>query len=871
MMTIDSIETKGLETVIKLSLNGKSQTRTYDVLQAGKFLSSLGATAVAYKNRATLSNATALRNAYNKKIKTLDVKVGPVEAKVKIKTPENNDTVKINTENSVSADKKENRNTKSISDTSETLKKLRIYINQKTRDGLKTEQERLEKFRQKLAEDVKKLAHISGVEYEYARSKSNRSGNVTESITARKTQDFTKFSIPELKKMKKKLSLKIERQDKISKFKAEEQTKRKYKLIESRYKTLIENEEKLNALLNERESQVIDIIDVFSELKQDSNYFVNSGIKTKKDSGTVKQSDLFNQSSATLKTGKELLETIGKIRALFERHNNLNEKGIDPMLVDIKLVEQMDGYTKASSEYTKEALGDYRKKFRNIDEKNRRLIEKYKKDNPEKTADIRAVLSPYDAPYEQLDEKNKREVERQTNKVIRNILGNKGLLFDYDNPRKIPAEIESVEIRKINAKKEMQSALEQAGKDLKKVIKQKVSEYIKKIPKEQRRKLTALDFGKITKEISVKSLAAKFKSRTGIAPIGTNSLKGLEDIFSPEESLSVIIYNKEKPSQTKFVSYSDKFEPPDGWAIKQKSNGQPLIIREKIQSERIFRKIRLKKVSIPQEMIRDRIVDNYYGCVIAASFFQILVSNTPLDEEYDYETEESETRTRNKSLRGKESDSTGKQTTYIKDEWDFQQDVEVFTYKRKRKRHHTPDKESVRMSWNLHYKGRTFTSKELNEQCMNCFAKKADPASIESIAQYIYSKTKDSPLTNANFTYDNSNKRWEQLEYGGYTSKNSGPYTGARYGSLYQHGITNGFSWQAPKGYVRATEALWNSLAESDFIWGSVATFLNNVLTQLDVSKVNSEIMQNLMKYDPDIGSSNYDYKEIYIGRSNKQ
>ena len=284
MMTIDSIETKGLETVIKLSLNGKSQTRTYDVLQAGEFLSSLGDTAVAYKNRATLSNATALRNAYNKKIKTLDVKVGPVEAKVKIKTPENNNTVKINAENSVSADKKENRNTKSISDTSETLKKLRIYINQKTQDGLKTEQERLEKFRQKLAEDVKKLAHISGVEYEYARSKSNRSGNVTESITARKTQDFTKFSIPELKKMKKKLSLKIERQDKISKFKAEEQTKRKYKLIESRYKTLIENEEKLNALLNERESQVIDIIDVFSELKQDSNYFVNSGIKTKKDS-----------------------------------------------------------------------------------------------------------------------------------------------------------------------------------------------------------------------------------------------------------------------------------------------------------------------------------------------------------------------------------------------------------------------------------------------------------------------------------------------------------------------------------------------------------------------------------------------------------
>lgn len=870
MITIDSIETKGLETVIKLSLNGKRQTRTYDVLQAGKFFSSLENSTVIYKNRTTLSNATALRNAYNKKIKTLDVKVGPVEAKVKVRTPENNNTVKINITDRTISDGKENKDTKNVPDVSDTLKKLRIYVNQKNQNDLKNEQKRLEKFRLKLAEDVKKLAHISGVEYEYTRAKNKRSGSTAESISAKKTPDFTKFSIPELKKMKKKLSLKIERQDKMSKFKAEEQTKKKYRLIEARYKTLVENEERLNELLNERESQVIDILDIFTELKQDSNYSINAKAKMKKDSGAVKQSDLFNQGSSTLKTGEELLDTIRKIRALFEQHNRLNENGIDPMLVDIKLVDKMDDYTKASSEYTKKALGVYRNRFRSIDEKNRRLIEKYKRDNPEKTADIRAVLSPYDA-NEQLNERDRKEIERQTNKVIRNILENKGLLFDYDSPRKIPAKIESVEIRRINAKKETQAALEQAGKDLKKVIKQKVIEYIKNTPKEQRKKLSSLDFGKIAKDISIKSLTAKFKSKTEISPVGTNSLKGLENIFSPEESLSVIIYNKEKPSQTKFVSYSDKFEPPEGWAIKQKSNGEPLVIREKTQGEKVFKKIRLKKASVPQEMIRNGIVDNYYGCVIAASFFQILVSNTPLDEEYDYETEEKETRTRNKRLRGKESDSTGKQTTYIKDEWDFQQDVEVFTYKRKRKRHHTPDKESVRLSWNLHYKGRTFTSKELNEQCMNCFAKKADPASIEAIAQYIHSKTKDSPLTNANFTYDNSNKRWEQLEYGGYTGRNSGPYTGARYGSLYQHGVTNGFSWQAPKGYVRAAEALWNSLAESDFIWGSIATFLNNALTQLDVSKVDSELMQQLMNYNPDIGSSDYDYKEIYIGRNGKQ
>ena len=116
--------------------------------------------------------------------------------------------------------------------------------------------------------------------------------------------------------------------------------------------------------------------------------------------------------------------------------------------------------------------------------KNRRLVEKYKRDNPQKISDIRAVLNSYDMPYEQLNEKNKKAIERQANKVIRNILKNKGLLFDYDNPRKIPEKIESVEIRKINARKETQAALEQAGKDLKKVIKQKVAEYMESTPLE---------------------------------------------------------------------------------------------------------------------------------------------------------------------------------------------------------------------------------------------------------------------------------------------------------------------------------------------------------------------------------------------------
>lgn len=871
MIKIDSIETNGLETVIKLSLNGKSQTRTYDVLQAGKFLSSLEGNTISYKNRATLSNATALRNVYSRKIKTLDVTLGPVEAKVKIRVQDSNNVVKIDASNSVkilNPANTKNTSKENIPDVSDTLKKLRIYINKKTQDGLKTEQERLEEYRKKLIAEVKKLAHISGTTYNYARSKNKTTGNAKESVSSAVSLDFTKFSVSELKSMKKKLSLKIEKQNKAAAFKAEEQTKKKYRLIEARYKTLVENEEKLNELLNEREEQILDIIDIFSDLKQDSGNFISTSINARKSAGSVTQADLFNQGSATLKTGKELLETIKNIRALFRKQNSINEQGIDPMLVDIKLVEEMNDYATASAKYTKEALGVYRKRFRNIDTKNKRLIERYKKENPERTDDIRAVLNTYDSLYEQLDEKSRKEIERQTNKVIRNILENKGLLFDYDNPKKTPMEIESVEIRKLNAKNEMKASLTQAGKDLKKVISQKVSEYIKSNPKGQRKKLSSLDFERISKEVSIKSLTSKFKNRTEISPVGTNSVKGLNDVFSPEESLSVIIFNKENPSQKKFVEYSDKFEPPEGWAIRQKSDGQPLIIREKIQDKKIFRKIRLKKVSVPSEMLRNEIVDNYYGCVIAASFFQILVSNTPLDEEYDYETEEKEIRTRNKRLRGKEADSSGKQTSYIKDEWDFQEDVEVFTYRRKRKRHHTPDKDSVRFSWNLHYKGRTFSSKELDERCMNCFAKKADPASIEAIAQYIHSKTKDSSLTNVNFTYDNSNKRWEWLEYGGYTSKNSGPYSGAKYGSLYQHGVTNGFSWQAPKGYVRATEALWNSLAESDFIWSSVATFLNNSLTQLDVSKVNSEIMQRLMKYDPDMGSGELDYKELYVGRS---
>ena len=195
MITIDSIETKGLETVIKLSRDGKSQIRTYDVLQAGKFLSSLGNMDISYKNKTTLSNATALRNAYDKKIKTLDVKVGPVEAKVKIKTPENNTTIKIDAVGSSLSNNNIGKNTNDNSDMSGTLKKLRIYVNKKTQATLKSEQKRLEEYRLKLADDVKKLAHVSGVSYEYNRSKNKSTGNITEGVAVKKTPEFTKFSV----------------------------------------------------------------------------------------------------------------------------------------------------------------------------------------------------------------------------------------------------------------------------------------------------------------------------------------------------------------------------------------------------------------------------------------------------------------------------------------------------------------------------------------------------------------------------------------------------------------------------------------------------------------------------------------------------
>ena len=851
MIKIEAIEIDGLKTVITFSTKGKQKTENFSILQAGDFLSKIAGDTVSYKDKSVLESAAALQNAYRKV--TRNVKIGPVEASVKIKAP---DSSKKNIEITAASATKESEGNAPV-DVSKTLEKLRKYAADKEQRQLKAEKEMMERYKKRLIAFVKKLAHMNGSDYIYERSVSNAGGikETSESVKTKKSVDYTKFSVSELKKMGRKLSLSVRKKERMASLRLAEQYKRRSKLIEARYKALVENEEQLNSLLNAEERNFIDITEAYSPLEQDG------GMRTIPAASLLKiskpdevQRELFRPGTSALKTGDELKKTLKEIRTLFEEQAVLNEKGIDPQLADIT----------SMSKYTQEVMTFYAKKLHNLSQRNYYLVQKYKKNNPEfsEYAETRrSLLKPKGIDYEKLDEKEKRRIEHIINTDIRNRLKSDGKLKDLTSPA--PAEVESAEIRRINAKKELQTELEQAGKALQKVVQQKVADYIRSLPPKQKRELTPLDLKKIAKEISPKSLGTKFRSKAAISPKDTSQVRGLDSLFSPDETVSVVIYNKELPSKTKIVDYKDGYVAPEGWAVKTKTNGQPLVLKER--NRRIFRKIRLKKITVPEWAVKDDIVDNYFSSVLAASFFQILVSNTPLDEEYDYETEEEEVRTRNKRLRGKDVDSSGKLVTIVKDEYDFADEVEVFTYKRKRKRHHKPDNDSVRYSWNLHYKGRTFTSKELGEKCTGCFDKKANSASIKAIAEYIHSKTKDSPVDNPNFTYDNSNRRWEQLEYGGYTSKNSGPFSGAKYGSLYQHGVTNGFSWQAPKGYVRAAEALWNTLAESDFMWSSIADFLNSSAIQLDVSKTRSELMQKLMKETPDIGTSEYDYKTIYL------
>lgn len=275
--------------------------------------------------------------------------------------------------------------------------------------------------------------------------------------------------------------------------------------------------------------------------------------------------------------------------------------------------------------------------------------------------------------------------------------------------------------------------------------------------------------------------------------------------------------------------------------------------------------------------------DLMYGCVMMAAYFQILVSNTPVDEDYVFLQERLSTYTR-KTDRG--LTKTDRKTGTVEPK----KQTQLSTYITRRK--HTADKVSVRGDWILRFRGKTFKAYDSEPEKGSLdvsadvyfgeelFDRGVDTESIMRIAEMIMDATGrdfdrkrlaelEAEKLDPSLCVTNVNSRWQILETGGYTRNPStkSPRKGSKYGL--EHGTKAGFTYQAPKGFVRLTNALWSSLAETGK-WADIAvSFIEGrqdearSLISLDVKDTSSPLARKLMSRDRNIGRAGFSSREL--------
>lgn len=266
------------------------------------------------------------------------------------------------------------------------------------------------------------------------------------------------------------------------------------------------------------------------------------------------------------------------------------------------------------------------------------------------------------------------------------------------------------------------------------------------------------------------------------------------------------------------------------------------IPEERITKEEQIEEIRqvntLENAIIPKAFVKKGIINEYYGAVIAATYFQMLVSNTPIDEEYDFIESRVHYGTSELDL---------PKTMEDYDEKDIDNQLENNKKIYLIQHHHVPDDEYIRDFWVLHFKGMDFYSKDY---ASSLFEKKSDKESAFVIADDIYKKTKDLTDKSIAFSAENMNWRYNMLEYGGY-QRDGEANVGSQYG--FEHGVKNKHSYQAPYGMKRLVDGLWNVLITSGRHYGYVSEFLNSRRNKLDVSKIESRIVKMIVAEYPEI------------------
>lgn len=208
---------------------------------------------------------------------------------------------------------------------------------------------------------------------------------------------------------------------------------------------------------------------------------------------------------------------------------------------------------------------------------------------------------------------------------------------------------------------------------------------------------------------------------------------------------------------------------------------------------------------------------------ILATFFQRLCARTPLDEHYMYKI--------------KKKDGT---------------EVEKW---------HTPDTQQVRMNWYITNGTSILTAHEMVSKLgPELFDTFNNPKSIKLIRQLLGKTFRMSSNGSFSLTIGNDTPYFKTLEYGGYKPESSEI---KKWGSnLYEHGIVNHRSVQAPVGMLRITQMEFESMKKEavsndvDFEY-----IFRNMNTEKNLS--DARIKQLLSKIKAHRGLSLKDIKEF--------
>lgn len=274
----------------------------------------------------------------------------------------------------------------------------------------------------------------------------------------------------------------------------------------------------------------------------------------------------------------------------------------------------------------------------------------------------------------------------------------------------------------------------------------------------------------------------------------------------------------------------------------------------------------------------------FYPCLVAATYFQILVALTPIDEEYTYTKSEFHSNEkeliRNIRQMGRKINKKNMVQKYneLKQTYGNERNnykgltTQLQTWETKREIHHKIDNDIVRADWVLKFRGKEFKAFKSSRSGSyiefeeDWFASYADQDSIYKIASVIYDNVKDLDDFSKDFDCINLNPRKDMLEYGGYnepTIEEHGLLTrriGTRYG--FEHGVTHkGYVYQAPAGFERITEDYYIKCLQSNR--GFATKFINTctkdkykgLQTKKQFMDENSKMFRRLKKLDPTLGA----------------